>query len=434
MADRPDAGWASGAPAEYPANRCGPATRPRRRDYVKSVGPGVVAGAADTDPTTVATLVVVGATTVYGLAWLTLLLLPLLAVVQTLATRVGMASGRDLEKAVTDNYGRRWSVLLLGSILTVNVVTIAADLEAGAAAMSILTGVGGAWFVIPLALALLGLLMIGKYDEVERVLKYVLLCLFAYGAAAMLAHPHWGSVARGSLLPSVHLSPEYVTGAVALLGTTLTTYMYVWQTVEQVEERCSRAWVGVRELDAVVGTVLAVAVFWFILVASGATLGVHHQHAETAEQAAQALRPVAGSFASGLFAIGLLASAALALPVIMASTAYATGSAFAWRCGLSLPVREAPAFYAVLATGAVLGSVLALAGISPIRLLFIASIIAGVATPIGLVLLVLVAGNAQLMNHQAVGRPLLTAGWAVTALVAGVSIVYLAQQLHLLPG
>jgi Mn2+/Fe2+ NRAMP family transporter len=220
----------------------------------------------------------------------------------------------------------------------------------------------------------------------------------------------------------------------ALLGTTLTTYMYVWQTVEQVEERRSRAWLGVRELDAVVGTVLAVAVFWFILIASGATLGIHHQHADTAVQAAQALRPVAGPLASVLFAVGLLASAVVALPVIMASTAYATGSAFDWRCGLSLPVRTAPAFYAVLATGTVLGSVLALAGISPIRLLFIASIIAGVATPVGLVLLVLVAGNTRLMNQQPAGRPLLAAGWTITALVTTVSIVYLAQQLHLLGG
>jgi Mn2+/Fe2+ NRAMP family transporter len=394
----------------------------------------VVAGAADTDPTTVATLVVVGATTVYGLAWLTLLLLPVLAVVQILATRVGMASGRDLEKAVTDGYGRRWSGLLLVSILAVNVVTIAADLEAGAAALGIMTGVAWAWFVIPLALALLGLLVIGKYDEVERVLKYILLCLLAYGVAAVLAQPHWASVLRGSLVPELKLSPDYVTGALALLGTTLTTYMYVWQTVEQVEERRSRAWLGVRELDAVVGTVLAVAVFWFILVASAATLGVHHQHADTAVQAAQALRPVAGPFASALFAVGLLASAVVALPVIMSATAYATGSAFDWRCGLSLPVRKAPAFYAVLATGAVLGSVLALTGISPIRLLFIASIVAGIATPVGLVLLVLVAGNTRLMNQQAAGRPLLTAGWTITALVTTVSIVYLAQQLHLLVG
>jgi Mn2+/Fe2+ NRAMP family transporter len=241
-------------------------------------------------------------------------------------------------------------------------------------------------------------------------------------------------VLRGSLVPSLKLSSDYVTGALALLGTTLTAYMYVWQTVGQVEGRRSRAWLRVRQLDAVVGTALAVAVFWFILIASGATLGVHHLHADTAVQAAEALRPVAGPFASVLFAIGLLASAVVALPVIMATTAYATGSAFDWRRGLSLPVRTAPAFYIALATGAVLGSAFALAGISPIRLLFIASIIAGVATPVGLVLLVLVAGNPRLMHHQPAGRPLLTAGWMVAALVITVSIVYVAQQLHLLGG
>ncbi|MGC9666195.1 NRAMP family divalent metal transporter [Planosporangium sp. 12N6] len=405
---------------------------PRRRDYLGAVGPGVVAGAADTDPTTVATLVVVGATTVYGLAWLTLLLLPMLAVVQTLATRVGLVSGRDLQKAVTDAYGRRWGVLLLVSILTVNVVTIAADLEAGAAAIGIATGDRWTWFVAPLALLLLGLLIIGRYDEVQRVLKYVLLCLFAYGVAAVLAHPHWAAVARGCLLPQLGFSADYLAGALALLGTTLTTYMYVWQTVEQVEDRPGRRWLGVREFDAVMGTVLAVVVFWFILVASGATLGVHHLNVDTAAQAAQALRPVAGRFASLLFAVGLLASAVVALPVIMASTAYATGSAFNWRRGLSQPVRDAPGFYAVLAAGAVLGTVLALAGVRPIRLLFVASIIAGVATPIGLVMLVLVAGNSRLMRGQPAGRPLRTTAWMITGAVTVVSVVYLAQQLHLL--
>jgi Mn2+/Fe2+ NRAMP family transporter len=343
-------------------------------------------------------------------------------------------SGHDLQKAVTDGYGRRWSAVLLVSILAVNVVTIAADLEAGAAALGILTGIDWAWFVIPLALALLGLLMIGKYDEVERVLRYVLLCLLAYGVAAILARPHWGSVLRGSLVPSLTLTPDYVTGALALLGTTLTTYMYVWQTIEQVEARSSPAWLGVRQLDAVAGTVLAVAVFWFILVASGATLGVHHQRVDTAVQAAQALRPVAGPLASVLFAVGLFASAVVALPVIMSTTAYATGSAFGWRRGLSLPVRTAPAFYAVLGTATMLGSALAMAGISPIRLLFFASIIAGVATPVGLVMLVLVAGNARLMHQHPASCPLLTAGWTITALVTTVSIVYLAQQLHLLNG
>ncbi|MCW2639696.1 MAG: hypothetical protein JWP76_2002 [Dactylosporangium sp.] len=392
------------------------------------MGPGVVSGAADADPTTVATLVVIGATTMYGLAWLALLMVPVLAVVQTLATRLGAISGRDLQKAVADRYSRPLSALLLGSILAVNVVTIAADLKAGAAAMGLLAGVGERWLVLPFAAALLTLLLLGGYDEVQRILKYVMLCLLGYGAAALLAHPDWAAVARGSLVPSVRLDPEYVAGALALMGTTLTTYMYVWQTVEQVEEPVPRAWLKVREFDGIVGAALAGAVLWFILVASAATLGARHIRVDTAEQAAQALRPLAGPLAGTLFAVGLLASAIIALPVIMASGGYAAAAHVGSPRGLSRGVREAPRFYAVIAAQTVIGAAVASADISPIRLLFIASLVAGVATPLGLVMLVLVTGNRRIMGGLPAGPALRVAGWVIAVLVAVVSTVYLAQQ------
>jgi Mn2+/Fe2+ NRAMP family transporter len=391
------------------------------------VGPGVVSGAADIDPTTVATLVVVGAGTLYGLAWLTLLIVPMLAVVQTLATRVGTVSRRDLQKAVVDRYGRGLGVLLLGSLLAVNVVVVAADLRAGASAIGLLTGVGERWLVAPFAAALLAMLALGGYEEVQRILKYVMLCLLAYGVAAVLARPDWAEVARGSLVPSIRLEPAYVAGALALVGTTLTTYMYVWQTVEQVEEPVPRGWLRLREFDGILGAVLAGAIMWFILVASGATLGVHHTRADTAEQAAEALRPVAGPFAQQLFAVGLLASAIIALPVILASGGYAAGAYGRWRRGLSLRVRQAPRFYAVIGGQAAAGAGLAFVDISPIRLLFIASLIEGVATPFGLVMLVLAAGDRRLMREERVGAGLRAAGWVVAVMIAAVSAVYLAQ-------
>jgi Mn2+/Fe2+ NRAMP family transporter len=419
-------------PGVGPAGGRGPGAGRPVRDYVRAVGPGAVAGASDTDPTTVATVVVVGATTTYGLAWLALLLLPVLGVVQVLATRVGLVSGRDLQKAVADGYGRVPGLLLLVSILGVNVVTVAADLRAGAAATGLLTGRDPHWLVVPFGLVLLGLLLLGTYDEVERVLRYVMLCLFTYGVAAVLAHPRWSAVVRGSFLPSVRMNSDYVSGGLALLGTTLTTYMYVWQTVEQVEEPPVGDRWAAREFDAVVGAVLAGTVIWFILVASGATLGVHGRRVDTAEQAAQALRPVAGPYASVLFAVGLLTSAVVALPVIMATGGYAAAAQFGWPRGLSRSVRQAPGFYAVMGAQALLGAALALGGVGPIRLLFVASLIAGIATPLGLVLLVLVAANPTLMRRQPVGRALRMAGWLVAVLVSVVSAVYLAQQIHLI--
>jgi Mn2+/Fe2+ NRAMP family transporter len=407
---------------------------PSKRDLFSVIGPGLVSGAAATDPTTVATLVVVGATTVYGLAWLTLLTFPVLAVIQTLATRVGFLSRRDLQQVVTDGYGRYPGALLLVSILVVNVVTVAADLAGGAAALGLLTGVGWHWFLAPLAAVLLGLMFAGGYDELQRVLKYVLLCLLAYGIAAILAHPRWGQVARGTLVPDLSLDSAHISGALAVLGTTVTAYTYLWQTVQQVEQPAARGWLRLRQLDAISGTVIAIAVFWFILVASGATLGIRHEHADSAEQAAAALRPVAGRFASVLFAVGLFASSVIAVPVITATGAYATAAVFGWRRGLSRKPRDAPAFYAVLGGVMAAGTGLGLVGINPITLLFMASIVAGIATPVGLVLLVLVAGDARLLDGVRTRRSLLVAGWAIAAVIAGLSLVYLAQRLSLLPG
>lgn len=394
---------------------------------MRAVGPGVIAGASDTDPTTVATIAVIGAGTVYSLGWLTLLLFPLIAVIQSIATRVGTASRMDLQTAVTRNRGpvARWSLLI--SIVTVNIVTIAADLEGGAAAVGLIFHQDWRWFVAPLSILLLaGLLLIG-YHVIQRALKYLLLCLLAYAVAAVLAHPNWGQVARGSLIPHIETTKDYLTNVMSLIGTTLTSYVYVWQTIGQAEEKVSWQWHRARQADAVLGSLFAVVVFWFILIASGATLGVHHLSADTAQDAAQALRPVAGPLAGDLFAFGLLVSALVALPVIMATTAYATGAHLNSRRGLSLQVREAPLFYAALAASILLGTVAAYGGVSPIRLLFIAGIIGAIGTPLGLAMLLKVAADRRIMNGRPIGTAMKTAGWTITLVIAFISVVYFYQ-------
>lgn len=411
-------------------------TEPRRtetlgrwRSFLSTLGPGLVSGAADADPTTVATLAVIGAGTVYGLGWLVLLLFPMIAVVQVIATHVGASGRRDLMAAVAAGYGRSWQWLLLASVLAVNIVTIGADLEGGAAAIGLLTSADWRWFVLPLSLVLLAVLMIGRYHQVERALKYLLLCLPVYAAAAILADPNWGAVVRGSLVPHFRWSGAYTADALSLLGTTLTSYVYVWQTIAQVEHRRSRVALRARKLDAVLGSLFAVALFWFILIATGATLGVHHLHANTAGDAARALRPVAGRLAGGLFAVGLLGSAVVALSVLMATTAYVTGARTNSNRGLSLKLSEASLFYGALVGAAVLGTGIALSGISPIRLLFIAGIVGGIATPVGLALLLAVAGNGALMRNRPITRPLRLAGWVVTGIITIASLMFIVQPL-----
>jgi Mn2+/Fe2+ NRAMP family transporter len=396
--------------------------------HLRSSASGLIAGASDVDPTTVATMAVIGATTVYGLSWLAILIFPILAVIQAISSRIGVVTHEDLQYLVKRRFGRVSQLLLLGSILVVTVITIAADLEAGAAALGLLTHLSDRLFVIPLAALILGLLFVGSYDELQGVLRYVLLLLLAYVVAAFLAHPNWSMVLRHTLIPTFKPNKAYTAGALALLGTTLTSYVYVWQTIEEAEDKRPLAWLRLEEADAVTGIFFAVAVMWFILIATAATLGVHHQQVQTAQDAARALAPVAGKYAEVVFGIGLLGSALLALPVLLATGAYVVGAQFDWPRGLSEKPQRAPAFYAVAAGAMALGCVLAFTGFSPIRLLFLASIAGGIGTPIGLVLLILVASDRGLMGHHAIRGALRTAGWVVVLGVSIVSVVYLLQQ------
>ena len=312
----------------------------RRSRFTRLVGSGVVAGVSDNDPTTVGAVTVVGAQTGYRLSWLALLVFPLLAVVQEIAAQIGVVPGADLQTLTARRYGRRVAFALLVSVLAVNVVTIAADLEA-AAALRLLTGLDWRWFALPLSIALVALLVIGSYTQVFTVLRVVLLGFVAYGVAAILARPAWTEVPRDSLVPSFSLSKTYVVGALSLVGTTLTSYVYIWEGISQAEERPDPGELRRVRIEARVGAAVTVASFWGILVASGATLGRHHLSPASAQDAAQVLRPLAGPWAADLSAVGLLASALVALPVLLATTAHVLGSHFDWRRGLSEAIRPA---------------------------------------------------------------------------------------------
>jgi Mn2+/Fe2+ NRAMP family transporter len=400
----------------------------RGRRVLGLAGPGLISGASDIDPTTVGTMAVIGATTIYTLGWLAWLLFPMLAVVLIIATRLSGVSKRDLQQCVRDRYGPipQWTLSL--SIVGVNVVTISADAQAGGAALGLLVHYDSFWFTVIVAGASLALLLWGNMAQVQRVLKYVLLCLLAYPIAAVMAGPDWGQVFSGVFYPHVSLTANYVSGALALLGTTITSYVYVWQTIEVAEERPSRSLLRYRNAEAAVAMFITIAVMWFILVATGATLGVHHQQVNTAQQAASALAPIAGPYASYVFGAGLLASALVALPVLMATTGHVIAVPLGAPRGLSTPVTHAPAYYVTVSVSTVIAVLASLAGVSPIRVLFVASIIGGLATPIGLVALVVTGSDTRIMGRDAVRGGLLVAGWAITGVIALLSIVYLVQQ------
>ncbi|MBV8599974.1 MAG: divalent metal cation transporter, partial [Candidatus Eremiobacteraeota bacterium] len=250
---------------------------PRRtgRAEKESFGAGLVAGASDNDPTTVATLAVVGSTTVYALSWLVLLVIPMLIVIQSIAAQIGTVSKRGLEDCIRTRFGPLWAFAALGSLLVVNVLTLAADLEGGGAALGLLTGVEYRTWLVPLGALTVAMLLFGKYHQIERVLRYSALLFLTYVAAAFMAHPDWSAVLHASFVPHLDFSKEVVAGALALLGTTLTAYAYVWETIELSEERPPVKRLPLVELDAALGIVVAGLSFWFILIATAATLGVH---------------------------------------------------------------------------------------------------------------------------------------------------------------
>ncbi len=395
---------------------------------LRGIGPELVSAASDNDPTNVGTAAAVGAQTGYQLSWLALLIAPLLGVVLTIAAQVGAVARDDLQSLTLKRYGRGVAAVLLVSVVVVNLVTIAADLQAGAAGIGLLAGVGSRWLVVPLGAAVAGLLLAGKYGQVVGVLRYLMLGFVAFGAAVVLAHPDWPRLLQASLVPALSLRRDEVAGGLALLGTTLTSYVYVWETIGRGVEEPPDGTAGGRGLararaGAVVGAVFTAVILWCMLVASAATLGRHHQAVTSAQDAAGALRPLAGSAAADVFAAGLVTSAVVALPVLMASTAYVVGAQFGWRRGLSEGIGRARGFYAILVASVGFALAVSLAGIPVIAMLVAASVIGGFGAPIGLVILVRLARDPQVMGPRPISRRLALAGWAVAVIVGGFGLL-----------
>lgn len=417
-----------------------------RRLSLRGIGPEVIAGASDNDPTNVGTAAVVGAQTGYQLSWVALLVAPLLAVVLAIAAQVGLAARSDLQTLTRERYGRGVAAVLLVSVVVVNVVTIAADLQAGSAGIGLLAGVSSRWLVLPLGAGLGALLLFGRYGQVVTLLRWVLPGFLAFTAAAVLAHPDWPRLLRASLVPALSLRGHELTGSLALLGTTLTSYVYVWETVQRGVEEPDGREPGSREggekesagpagsdgrlararAGAIAGAVFTAVILWSMLVASAATLGRHHQAAASAQDAARSLRPLAGPLAADLFAVGLLVSTVVALPVLIASTAHVVGAQFDWRRGLSQPVGQARGFYVALTASIGLAVAVSLAGIPVLRILVVASVIGGLGTPLGLVILVRLARDPLVMGAQTISRPLAAAGWTVAAAVTALGVLLLA--------
>ena len=402
----------------------------KQRRFTLGFGPGLVSGASANDPTTVGSIAVVGAATGYGLAWLVVLLLPMLAIVQAIAASVAAVSGMSLQQAITRTCGRTPAVVSVAAIVGISLFTLGADVAAGAQALALLCGVPYYLLVVPIVAVACWVLATKSYLRIERVLASLTLIFLCYVASAILARPNWGDVLRSIVLPHLSLAPAYLVGALALLGTTLTSYVYFWESIEIAERRPAGSEVRAARTDAAIGMLVAGSSFLFILIASAATSGIHHVAIQTAGDAAAALRPLVGGWDQRLFGIGLFASAAIAIPVIAATNGYVVAQLLELPASLTLRPVQAPVFYRVIFLSLAFAGVLALLPVPMISLLYWVSVAAGVATPVTLTLTMIVAQNRELMRGRPISLPLACAGWTIVAVVtlSAVSVFFVALR------
>jgi NRAMP (natural resistance-associated macrophage protein)-like metal ion transporter len=403
--------------------------------YWRSLGPGLVTGASDNDPSGITTYSVTGATTGYGLLWMAVATFPLLVAVQSMAARIGAVKEEGLGKVIERRYGHR---VLVGSVvvlLVANVVTISADLAGIAAGVHLLVPVPTQLVIPAVGLGLLAVEVFWSYRKFASALKWLTLVLFLYILAGFAARPEWGHVLRATFLPHLSLSKEELASAVAILGTTISPYMFFWIASQEAEEELSDPGVDRgddpvtspaaernRRIDVVTGMAYANVVFYFIILANAATLGAHHVKIETAAQAAEALTPIVGRADTLLFAVGLIAAGMIAVPVLAASAAYPLAELFGWKEGLDNRPRRAPGFYAVVVAAVGLGIAGDFLGVNPVKALVYAAVLQGFLAPVLLVLLTSVARDAEVMGRHRNGWFDTVFGFAAAAVMAAAAV------------
>lgn len=384
------------------------------RQFWKSIGPGIITGAADDDPSGIATYSVAGAQYGTALLWTALFTWPLMFAVQTMCARIGMVTGRGLAGALRNKFPR--SILLVAACLlfAANTINVGADLMGMADAAELLSGVNSHIWVfvigVGIAAATIGL----RYATIAAVLKWLALVLLAYVLTAFYIGPDWSLVAHSTFVPSIPRIGGAWATLVAILGTTISPYLFFWQASQEVEEEKSigrrrisdrvgaeLSEINTRKIDIGMGTFFSNAAMFFIILTTALTLHrAGMTKLETSRQVAEALAPLAGRFAALLYTVGLLGTGLLAIPTLAGAGAYAFAEIFGWRQGIDERYRKAPGFYVVFIISIILGIALDFAGVNPVSALYWTAVINGVLAPFLLVGILLAASDRKLMHGQ----------------------------------
>jgi Mn2+/Fe2+ NRAMP family transporter len=395
-------------------------------DILRITGPGVISGGADNDPAGIATYSIVGATVGFAQNWLLFLSTPMLIVVMQMSAKVANVTKSDLAGLLRTSFGARVATPAVVLMVIANVITMGADLLAMGAAVELLTGIKFIYWIVPMAAVMAGVTIFLDYKLVSKYLLWLVAVYATYIVAAVLARPDWGDVVRSTFLPRISLSPDYLLGAVALLGTTITPYLFFWQASGEVEEKRGVQSLSRSNLDITIGMIWSNLIAFFIIVATGAVLFSHHTPIRTAADAARALEPVAGPYATLLFSIGVIGAGLLAIPILASSAAFGVAGLAGWRRGLGRNPKNAPQFYVVIGLAFLVAMELAISAVDPIKALFYSQVLDGVIAPVLIVLLLLLTSSRKLMGDFVNGIPTKVFGWAAAAvmLLADAAMVY----------
>lgn len=405
-------------------------------EFFRCLGPGLITGAADDDPSGIATYSVSGATLGYGPLWTALFSFPMMAAVQLMCARLGMVTGRGLAAVVRQRYPRwvLWGACLL--LTVANVINIGADLGGMAEATGMVTGIDSLWWTPVYAVVILALLFWTSYRTMVRVFKWLTLVLFAYVITAFITHPDWRQVLHATLVPDMRWSRDYLSVLVAILGTSISPYLFFWQAAQEVEEERAEGRTTIKQrqgatdeelrgarTDVLTGMFFSNFVMYFIILTTATTLHAHGVTSiATTRQAAEALRPLAGQGAYWLFSLGIIGTGMLGVPVLAGSSGYAIAEAMAWGASLDKRPNMTPKFYGALAAAIALGMLLDFLGIDAVKMLFWSAVANGILAPPLIVLLVKLTSDRKVMGDRVNSKLLRYLGWITAAVMSAAAV------------
>ncbi len=388
----------------------------RLKKLLRFIGPGFITGAADDDPSGIATYTQTGAQFGFSQLWTAFFLIPFMTVVQEMCGRIGIVTGRGLAGIMRKHYARPLLFSAVGLLLITNILNIGADLGAMASAGQLLLGIPFAIWLIAITAVTILLEIFVSYPTYAKFLKFLTLSLFAYIIAAFVIHQDWRNIVLSTLIPSISLNKAYLLNIVAILGTTISPYLFFWQADEEVEEEVashklkalgigkpqfSQKDIRKMDTDTIIGMIFSNIVMLFIIITAASTLHLNGTyHIETATQAAEVLRPLTGSLTYLLFTLGIIGTGLLAVPILAGSASYAVAEALKWNVGLSKRFNQAHGFYAVIALSTGIGLLVNLTSIKPFAMLYYTAIINGIAAPILLVFILLISNNPKIMGKH----------------------------------